>query len=162
MKAWLFPLLLSAAPAAAQRPTAEAARPAASFWPLNAQTGAVTFTGLVAHPMAPALQQAEHLRAWLTSTCSTTWDELQPTDSTQLYRGQLRGVHPGVGLRFLVRLSRRPAGWHYQLVLFEVRSPTGQPDLVHWLPLHRLLNDADFRPDVADFQRQLQRALPSL
>ncbi|MGI4872691.1 MAG: hypothetical protein ACRYFX_16140 [Janthinobacterium lividum] len=62
-------------------------------------------------------------------------DELQATDSSQLYRGQLRGVHEGVGLRFLVRLSRRPAGWRYQLLRFEVRSPTGQPGLVHWLPL---------------------------
>jgi len=30
------------------------------------------------------------------------------------------------------------------------------------LPLQRLLDDPDFRPDVASFQQQLQRALPKL
>ncbi|MGI4872856.1 MAG: hypothetical protein ACRYFX_16985 [Janthinobacterium lividum] len=162
MKQLLWGVLLLATPAAAQRPTAEAARPAGAFWPTNARTGVVAFTGPLRQPTAPALAQAEHLRAWLTSTC-TTWSEVQTSaDSAQLYRGQLAGVHEGVGLRFLVRLSRRASGWRYQLLLFDVRSPTGQPGLVHWLPLHRLLNDPDFRPDVADFQRQLQQALPGL
>lgn len=155
-------LLVVAGPIAAQRPTAEVARSAVSFWPLDPQTGAVAFSGAVVRPTAPALAQAEHARAWLTSTCST-WVELQTSaDSAQLYQAQLRGVHAGVALRFLVRLSRRPAGWHYQLVLFEVCSPTGHPDVVHYLPLQRLLNDPDFRPDVASFRQQLQRALPRL
>ena len=155
-------LLLLAGPAFAQRPTAEAARPITPFWQVDAHTGAVAFTGSVVQPTAPALAQAEHVRAWLTRTCST-WTELQTSaDSAQLYQAQVRGVHAGVDLRFLVRLSRRPAGWHYQLVLFEVRSPTGRPDVVHWLPLQRLLVDPDFRPDVASFQRQLQQALPKL
>jgi hypothetical protein len=112
--------------------------------------------------LAPALAQAEHLRAWLTSTCSA-WEELQTqADSTQLYQGQLRGVHAGVVLRFAVQVRREHAGWQYILLAFRVRSPTGDPDLVHWLSLERLLNDRDFGPDIKSFQQQLQRALPSL
>jgi hypothetical protein len=67
----------------------------------------------------------------------------------------------GVGLRFAVRLSREPVGWQYRLFACEVRSPTGT-EMVHWLPLHRLLDDPDFRPDVLRFQQQLQRALVGL
>lgn len=122
----------------------------------------MVFNGPTAHPLAPGLAQAEHLRAWLTSTCAT-WTELQTqADSTQRYQGQLRGVHAGVALRFAVQLRRQAAGWQYTLLAFQVRSPTGDPNLVHWLPLHRRLDDPDFRPDVASFQQQLQRALPRL
>lgn len=162
MKAWLVLFLLLAGPAAAQRPTAEPARPATSFWPINYPTGTVVFSGPTVHPLAPGLAQAEHLRTWLTSTC-VTWAELQAqADSTQLYRGQLRGVHAGVALRFAVQVRWQRAGWQYTLLAFQVRSPTGGPDLVHWLPLRGLLDDPDFRPDVASFQQQLQRALPTL
>jgi hypothetical protein len=162
VKAFLFYLLLVAVPAAAQRPTAEPARPPASFWPINYPTGTVVFSAPTVHPLAPGLVQAEHLRAWLTSTCAT-WTELQiQADSTQLYQGQLRGVHAGVTLRFAVQVRRQPIGWQYTLLAFQVRSPTGDPDLVHWLALHRLLDDPDFRPDVVSFQQQLQRALPGL
>ncbi|RZJ94627.1 MAG: hypothetical protein EOO60_02645 [Hymenobacter sp.] len=106
--------------------------------------------------------QPEHLRTWLTSTC-VTWTELQTqADSTQLYRGQLRGVHAGVALRFAVQIRRQPTGWQYTLLAFQVRLPTGDPNLAHWLPLRGLLDDPDFQPDVASFQQQLQRALPSL
>jgi hypothetical protein len=110
----------------------------------------------------PALVQAEHLRAWLTSTCSTWSEQQAQADSTQLYHGQLRGVHAGVVLRFAVQVRRQQSSWQYMLLAFQVRSPTGEPDLVHWLPLQRLLDDPDFRPDVASFQQQLQRALPML
>ncbi|GAB3637267.1 hypothetical protein GCM10027422_28570 [Hymenobacter arcticus] len=162
MKAWLLLFLLIAGPAAAQRPTAEPTRPTASFWPINYPTGTVVFSGPTAQPRAPGLAQAEHLRAWLTSTCST-WAELQvQADSTQLYQGYLRGLHAGVALRFAVQVRRQRAGWQYMLLAFQVRSPTGDPDLVHWLPLRGLLDDPDFRSDVASFQQQLQRALPGL
>lgn len=162
MKAWLLVLLLLAGPAVAQRPLAEPAGLPVAFWPINYPTGTVVFTAPTAHPLAPALAQAEHLRAWLTSTCST-WEELQTqADSTQLYQGQLRGVHVGVVLQFAVQVRRERAGWQYMLLAFRVRSPTGNPDLVHWLPLEKLLDDRDFRPDIISFQQQLQRALPTL
>jgi hypothetical protein len=83
-------------------------------------------------------------------------------DSTQLYQGQLRGVHAGVTLRFAVQVRRQVAGWQYTLLAFQVRFPAGDPNVVHWLPLHRLLDDPNFRPDVDSFQQQLQRALPRL
>ena len=155
-------LLFTTSAALAQRPTAEVARLATSFWPLDARTGAVVFVAPVAQPTASALAQAEHLRIWLTKVCGTEWSELRAgAESAQLYRGQLLGVHAGVSLRFAVRLSRAPAGWQYQFFACEVRSPTGT-DVVHWLPLHRLLDDPDFRPDVLSFQQQLQRALMEL
>jgi len=91
------------------------------------------------------------------------WGEQQAqADSTQLYQGQLRGVHAGVVLRFAVQVRRQRAGWQYTLLAFQVRSPTGEPELVHWLPLQRLLVDPDFRLDVASFQQKLQWALPRL
>lgn len=153
--------LLLGLPALAQRPTAEAAPAAAIFWPLDAATGTVLFTNPTAQPLASGLRQAEHLRAWLTTLCSE-WQELQTrADSTQLYRGQLRGVHAGVVLTFAVRLGRPPVGWQYQLLAFEVGAPTGE-GRVQFVPLQRVLTDADYRPDVASFQRQLQRALPKL
>lgn len=161
MKAYFFCLLLPAGPAVAQRLTAEAARPTTSFWPLDVPTGTVVFTGRPAQPLAPALGQAQHLRAWLTSTCASWAEVASPGDSIQYYRGQLRGVHTGVVLRFTVRVSRPPTGWQYMLVGFRVGAPTGA-GLVQWVPLHRLLNDPDFRPDVQRFQQQLQRALPTL
>jgi hypothetical protein len=112
-------------------------------------------------PLAPALVQAEHLRAWLTSTCST-WAELQTqTDSTQLYQGQLRGVHAGVALRFAVQVRRQPMGWRYTLLGFRVGAPTGA-GLVQWVPLQRVLDDRDYQVDVSSFQLQLQRALSTL
>jgi hypothetical protein len=162
MKAVLFFLLLTAGPVAAQRPTAEPARLATSFWPLDAVTGTVVFTGPTRQPLAPALVQAEYLRAWLTSTCST-WAELpSQVDSTQYYRGQLRGVHEGVALSFAVRVSRRPlVGWQYMLLGFRVGAPTGE-GLVQWAPLQRVLEDRDYQLDLRSFQQQLQRALPSL
>jgi hypothetical protein len=155
-------VLLLANPALAQRPTAEVARPVEGFWPVEASSGTVVFTAPTARPVAPARWQAEHLRTWLTQTCGTAWSEYQArVDSVLLYHGQLSGLHAGVGLRFVIRVSRQPAGWQYRLFACEVRSPTGT-DVVHWLPLHRLLDDSDFRPDVLHFQQQLQRALPSL
>jgi hypothetical protein len=48
-------------------------------------------------------------------------------------------------------VRRQRAGWQYTLLAFQVRSPTGEPGLAHWLPLQRLLDDPDFRPDVASF-----------
>jgi hypothetical protein len=91
------------------------------------------------------------------------WTELQTqADSTQLYQGQLRGVHAGVALRFAIQVRREQADWQYMLLAFRVRSPTGNPGLVHWLPLERLLDDRDFSLDITSFQQQLQRALPSL
>jgi hypothetical protein len=166
MNRWLYYFLFTTGTALAQRPTAEAARSATSFWPLDARTGAVVFTGPTARPSASALWQAEHLRTWLTQACGREWSELRVevragADSAQLYRGQLRGMHPDVGLRFAVRVRRELAGWQYQLFACEVRSPTGTA-IVHWLPLHRLLDDPDFRPDVRSFQSQLQRTLPGL
>ena len=162
MKGWLLWLVLAAGPVRAQRPTAEAVRAAVSFWPLDARTGTVAFTAPTARPAASALWQAEHVRSWLTQTCGTAWSELQASaDSTHLYQGQLRGVHAGVGLRFAVRLPRPPTGWQYRLSACEVRSPTGA-DVAHWLPLHRLLDDVDFRSDVLSFQQQLQQALVGL
>ncbi len=162
MKTWLFCFLLSASSAAAQRPTAEAAKPAVSFWPLEARTGTVVFTAPPRSPNAPALRQAEHVRTWLTSTCGKDWSELQTaTDSTQLYQGRLPGVHTGVVLNFALRLSRQPMGWQYHLFACQVSSPT-KAGITHWLPLHRLLDDPDFRPDVRSFQQQLQQALPAL
>ena len=152
-----------ASPALAQRPTAELARPTtSSFWPIDGPTGTVVFRGPTAHPAAPTLWQAEHLRAWL-SAMGAQWAELQASaDSTQLYQAQLVGVHAGVALRFAVRV-RRPTGqgWQYELLAFQVRSPT-RSEVVHWLPLQRLLDDVDFWPDVLHFQQLLQRALPSL
>lgn len=162
MKAWLPIFLLLATTAAAQRPTAEAARVPTPFWSTDATTGTVVFRSSGVRPLVPVLAQAEHLRSWLTSTCST-WTELNSqADSTQLYQGQLPGVHTGVALRFTMQVRQQRAGWEYILLAFQVRSPTGDPDLVHWLPLHRLLTDPDFRPDVASFQQQLQQALPML
>jgi hypothetical protein len=151
VKAWLPLFLLLAGPVAAQRPTAEAAQPPAPFWPIDAATGTVVFRSPTARPLAPALAQAEHLRAWLTGTCSTWGEQQAQADSTQLYQGQLRGVHAGVVLRFAVQVRRQRAGWQYTLLAFQVRSPTGEPGLAHWLPLQRLLDDPDFRPDVASF-----------
>jgi hypothetical protein len=162
VKIWLPVFLLLACPAAAQRPTAEVAPPSSAFWPIDATTGTVVFRSPTAHPLAPALAQAEYLRAWLTSTCSTWGEQQAQADSTQLYQGQLRGVHAGVALRFAIQVHRQRAGWQYTLLAFQVRSPTGEPELAHWLPLQRLLDDPDFRPDVASFQQQLQRALPAL
>lgn len=162
MKGPLLCFLLLAGPVAAQQPTAEALCQPVPLWPINYPTGTVVFSGPTARPLGPSLTQAEHLRAWLTSTCST-WTELQTqADSTQLYQGQLRGVHAGVALRFAVQVRREQAGWQYILLAFRVRSPTGNPDLVHWLPLERLLDDRDFRPDIDSFRQQLQQALLSL
>lgn len=162
MKGWLLCFLLAAGSARAQRPTAEAGRTAASFWPLDARTGTVVFTAPTIRPAASALWQAEHVRSWLTLTCGTAWSELRAgADSAQLYQGQLRGVHAGVKLRFAVRLQREPTGWQYWLFAGEVRSPTGT-EVVHWLPLHRLLDDPDFQPDIRHFQQQLQRTLSNL
>jgi hypothetical protein len=132
-----------------------------TFWPINYPTGTVVFSALTVRPLAPALAQAEHLRAWLTSTCST-WSELQTqADSTQLYQGQLRGVHAGVALRFAVQVRRQPMGWRYTLLGFRVGAPTGA-GLVQWVPLQRVLDDQDYRVDVDSFQQQLQQALPRL
>jgi hypothetical protein len=162
VKVLFLSLLLLASPAAAQRPTAEAARPPATFWPIDATTGTVVFRSPTARPLSAALAQAEHLRAWLTNTCSTWGEQQAQSDSTQLYQGQLNGVHAGVVLRFAVQVRRERVGWQYTLLAFQVRSPTGEPGLAHWLPLQRLLDDPDFRPDMASFQQQLQRALPAL
>lgn len=154
-------LLLTSPCAWAQRPTAEAAPLAASFWPLEVATGTVCFTGPTAQPGVSGLRQAEHLRVWLTRTCPV-WNELQTkADSSQLYRGQLRGAHAGVVLTFVVRLTRPAAGWQYQLLAFQVGAPTGE-ELLQYVPLRRVLDDADYRSDVTSFQQQLQRALPSL
>jgi hypothetical protein len=102
------------------------------------------------------------VRAWLTSTCGKAWSELQTaSDSTQLYQGRLQGVHAGVVLNFALRISRQPNGWQYRLFACQVSSPTNA-GITHWLPLHRLLEDSDFRPDVRSFQQQLQRTLPGL
>lgn len=162
MKGWLLWFFLATGSVSAQRPTAEAAHEASGFWPLDARTGTVVFAAPTTQPAASALWQAEHLRSWLTQTCGTAWGELRvATDSVQLYQGQLRGIHTGVGLRFAVRLQREPTGWQYRLLACEVRSPTGT-EVVHWLPLHRLLDDPDFRPDINSFQQQLQRALPNM
>ena len=161
MKYWLSLFLLTASPAAAQRPTAEALRSAVPFWPIDYPTGTVVFAGLTARPLASALAQAEHLRTWLTSTCST-WAELQTqADSTQLYQGQLHGVHAGVALRFAVQVRRQPTGWQYMLLGFRVGAPTGA-DLVQWVPLQQVLEDRDYQVDVRSFQQQLQRSLPAL
>jgi hypothetical protein len=162
MRPLTFLLLVAPFAAVAQRPTAEVAQPAESFWPLDARTGAVVFVAPMSRPSVPALAQAEHVRAWLSQACGTSWSELASgADSVQLYQGQLRGVHAGVELRFALRVNRHAGGWQYQLFACEVRSPTGS-EVVHWLPLHRLLDDPDFRPDVLSFQQQLQRALPGL
>ena len=162
MKRWLLLFLFLSYSASAQLPTAEAAKPAVLFWPINYPTGTVVFTAPTARPLASALVQAEYMRTWLASTCSD-WDELRAqADSTQLYRGRLLGVHAGVALRFAVQVRRERTGWQYMLLAFQVRSPTGNPDLVHWLPLEKLLDDRDFRPDIISFQQQLQRALPTL
>jgi hypothetical protein len=69
-------------------------------------------------------------------------------------------VHEGVVLRFAVQVRRQRIGWQYTLLAFQVRSPTGEPGLAHWLPLQRLLDDPDFRPTVASSQQQLHRVLP--
>lgn len=157
----LFLLLALALPARAQRPTAEPVRPVVGFWPLDAASGAVVFAGPAAHPGPTPLDNAEHLRAWLTGA-GATWSEYQSgNDSTLLFRGQLAGVHPGVVLAFALRARLRATGFYYRLALFEVGAPNGE-GLVHWMPLHRRLDDPDFRPDVARFQQQLQRALPQL
>jgi hypothetical protein len=164
MNAWPLTFLLLIAPlvVAAQRPTAEAARSAVSFWPLDARTGAVVFVAPMSHPAVSALTQAEHVRAWLTQTCGPSWSELAGgVDSAQLYRGQLRGAHAGVELKFALRVSRQAGSWQYRLFTCEVRSPTGS-EVVHWLPLHQLLDDPDFQPHVLSFQQQLQRTLPRL
>lgn len=154
-------LLALALPAWAQRPTAEPARPTVGFWPLDAASGTVVFAGPAAHPGPTPLANAEHLRAWLTGA-GATWSEYQSgNDSTLLFRGQLAGAHPGVVLAFAVRARLRTAGLYYRLALFEVGAPNGE-GLVQWIPLHRLLDDPDFRPDVTHFQQQLQWALPGL
>jgi hypothetical protein len=165
MKLLPFLLLLSTAlPVAAQHPTAQAIPVLAPFWRLDAQTGKVAFVGPTAQATAPASAQAEHLRTWMANTCKGLkwWEEQTGTDSTQVYKGLLRGVHQGVGLGFEVHLRHRPSGWQYELTDCLVRSPTGQPNLAHWLPLERQLHDVDFRADVDNFQQQLQQALPSL
>ncbi|MVN78833.1 hypothetical protein GO988_21085 [Hymenobacter sp. HMF4947] len=159
---FLLPLLLLTGSAFAQRPTAEPVPQATDFWPLDAPTGTVVFRAPTARPRVPALRQAEHLRAWLSSTCAD-WKELpSQADSTQFYRGQLRGVHAGGLLSFAVRVCRRPlVGWQYMLLGFRVGAPTGAGS-VQWVPLHRVLDDRDYQPDVSSFQQQLQRALPGL
>ncbi len=70
-------------------------------------------------------------------------------------------AHAGVVLTFVVRLTRPPAGWQYQLLAFQVGAPTGE-GLVQYVPLQQVIDDADYRPDVTSFQQQLQRALPTL
>jgi hypothetical protein len=161
MKGWFLLLMLTTNLVLAQCPIAEVAQVSGNFWPLESTTGAVHFTGPTAHPLAADLHQAEHLRAWLTSTCSA-WTELQTqADSTQRYQGQLRGVHVGVVLRFAVRLQRQPSGWQYHLLAFQVGAPTGE-GLVQYVPLAQVLADSDYRADVVSFQQQLQRALPQL
>jgi hypothetical protein len=146
--------------AIAQRATAEPARVATSFWPLDAVMGTVVFTW---QPLAHALVQAEHLRAWLISTCSM-WTELTTSqaDSTQYYRGRLRGVHQDMALSFAIRVSRRQlVGWQYMLLGFRVGAPTGE-GLVQWAPLQRVPEDRDDQVDLRSFQQQLQRTLPGL
>jgi hypothetical protein len=104
----LFIFLLLAGPAATQRLTAEAAQPVTPFWPIDATTGTRSHT---VRPLVPALAQAEHPWVWLTSTCST-WDKQQAhADSTQLYQGQLHGVHAGLVLPFAVQVRQQQAGW---------------------------------------------------
>lgn len=162
MKIWLLCPLLGAGPAAAQRPTAEAARLATSCWPLDAVTGTVVVAGPLAQPLAPALVPAEHLRAWLAHACPQ-WSELpSQVDSTQYYRGQLWGAHAGVRLSFAVRVSRRPLmGGQYLLLGFRVDAPTGE-GLVQGGALPQVLADWDYQPNLARFQRQLQRTLLEL
>jgi hypothetical protein len=161
VKVSLLFLSLLVSPAAAQRPTAEVARVATSFWPLDAATGTIRFTGPTAQPLASGLRQAEHLRDWLTRTCPV-WNELQTqADSSQLYRGQLPGTHAGVVLTFVMRLTRPVGRWQYQLLAFQVGAPTGE-GLMQYVPLWQVLDNIDYRPDVASFQQQLQGALPSL
>jgi hypothetical protein len=58
-------------------------------------------------------------------------------------------------LRFAVPVRRHRVGWQYMLLTFQMRSLTGEPSLAHWLLLQRVLDDPDFRPDVASFQQQL-------
>lgn len=119
----------------------------------------MVFRGPTAQPQAAAHWQAKHLRHWLAQTCPQ-WEELQTlADSTQLYQGELPGEHASVVLRFAVQLRRLPGdGWQYQLLVFQVRSPT-RSEVMHWLSLHQLLDDPDFRPDMVRFQQQLQQAL---
>ena len=163
MKLLPFLLLCTALPVAAQHPT-KAIPTLALFWRLDAQTGKIAFAGPTAQATAPASEQAEHVRAWMASTCNGLkwWEEKTGTDSTQLYKGLLRGVRPGVGLGFEVHLRHCPSGWQYVLTDCLVRSPTGQPTSAPWLPLEHQLHEVDFRADVDSFQQQLQQALPSL
>lgn len=154
-------LLLSARPALAQRPVAEMRSPAGGFWAVDYR-GLVGFTGPAARPQVGPLAQAEHVRAWLTRTCGTSWQEQQTgQDSVQVYRGQLTGKHVGTILTFTLRLARQPGGWVYRLGSCQVGAPTGEGQ-VQWLPLHRVLGEVDFQADVQAFQRQLQGTLPSL
>jgi hypothetical protein len=159
VKVWFLFLFLFAGPAAAKRPTAEVAHSPVAFWPINYPTGTVVFSSPTVHPLVPALAQAEHLRTWLTSTCST-WAELQTqADATQLYQGQLRGVHAGVALRFAVQVRRPPVGWRYTLLGFRVGAPTGA-GLVQWVPLQRVLEDRDYQVDVRAFSNNCSAPCP--
>jgi hypothetical protein len=62
MRPLTFLLLVAPFVAAAQRPTAEAARTAMSFWPLEARTGAVAFMAPMSRSAVSALAQAEYVR----------------------------------------------------------------------------------------------------
>jgi|GEM_PF-2794701 len=148
-------------PGMAQRPTAEPLRPAVTFWPLDAGTGNVVFNGQSHHSSETPTQAALRLRWWL-MTCFANWRE--SSNSSQDKPGfwvELDGEHSHVVLRCWFAVELEHDGFRYSLSRFQVGAPTGA-GLMQWHELHRLLNDPDFRPDIAEFKVQLQQALAQL
>jgi hypothetical protein len=154
-------LILLAAPAQAQRPTAEYLPSPTAFWPVDPATGTVIFAGHSHQRGERPEESAQYVREWLTASFSR-WEEWKSANpSTLLFVAYLRGQHPGVELRcqLVARLERE--GFRYSLTQFTVGAPTGEGRM-QWQRLDRLLDDTDFRPDIVHFQQGLQHALPNL
>lgn len=153
--ALLLGALLRSAPVAAQ------ALPIDPFWPREPATGAVQFDGHSRLKGETPAQSADHLRLWLTAYFSD-WKEYTYGDTTKLFfTARLRGLHKGVVLRCAVGAKLEPNGFRFILSQFKVGAPNGA-GTVFWHPLHQLLNDPDFRPDINQFQQELQQALANL
>ena len=75
-----------------------------------------------------------------------------------LFRASMRSLARGVELQFTLRTVVHLRGYRYQVANLEIGAPT-QGGLVQWLPLHRVLNNPDFRPEVDEFRTRLALAL---
>ena len=143
-------------------PAAGQALPINPFWPREPVTGAVQFDGHSRLKGETPAQSAQHLRLWLTAYFVDWTEHGYNGDTTKLFfRASMRGLHEAVVLRCAVGAKLEPNGFRYILSQFKVGAPNGQGTMF-WHPLHQLLDDPDFRPDLDQFQQELLQALESL